>query len=204
MLKGLVEKWKKCFNDEKDTNTNLKEEKSKLQKEIKDAKSQKKVIENEILALESKLKNSKQETKKYKEPFEEQLNIYELYKNLDSKTKTSLKGIFKDDTLNGFFACGVQEKNINSFWEYLRIELIEDRNSDIKNLIKIFEFLFEKYLMAYPMYKVQDVQKGDEFKTEKYIKDSHSLVSGTISKVLLRGWINSKNSKIVKKSVVRI
>jgi len=211
MLNSLVEKWKKCFTDEedkfltKDAEYNLLvNEKSKLQDEIKEQERKKEVIKKGIKELELKLDDAKAETKIYKEPFEEQLKVYDLYQNLSDTTKSSLKGIFKDDSLSGFFACGVQEKNIDSFWEYTKNELIEDKNSDIESLIVIFNFLFKKYLMAYPMYQIQEVQEGESFNTDKHIKDSHSSVSGSISKVLLRGWVNTKNSKIVKKSVVRI
>ena len=218
VLNGLVKKWKKCFSDEENKNSQLNQklltkdeeynflvsEKAKLEDEIKEQERKKEVIKRGIQELESKLIDAKRETKKYKEPFEEQLKVYELYKNLNEITKSSLKGIFKDDSLSGFFACGVQEKNINSLWEYIKIEIIEDNNSDIKSLITIFDFLFGKYLMAYPMYKIQEVKEQESFNTDKHIKDSNSSVSGAISKVLLRGWINTKNSKIVKKSVVRI
>jgi DNA repair exonuclease SbcCD ATPase subunit len=221
MLNGFrekYEKFKKCFSDEKKKNTQLSENlsskdeelqqllevKSKLNEEIEESKRKKEVILKGVKELEVKLNDSKEETKKYKEPFKEQLKVYDLYHRLSQTTKSSLKGIFKDDSLIGFFACGVQEKNIDSFWEYTKNEIIEEKNSDVKNLIVIFNFLFERYLMAYPMYVVQEIQIGEEFKTEKHIKDSQSSVSGAISKVLLRGWVNSKNSKIVKKSVVRV
>jgi hypothetical protein len=218
VLKGLIEKWKKCFSDEKDKNHQLektlltkdeeynllKNEKAKLQGEIKEEERKKEVIKRGIRELESKVNRAKEETKKYKEPFKEQLEVYDLYQKLNETTKSSLKGIFKDDSLIGFFACGVQEKNIDSFWEYTKNELIEEKNSDLESLIQIFNFLFEKYLMAYPLYEIQKVQEGDEFKTEHYIRDSNSSVSGNISKVLLQGWVNTKTGKTVKKTVVRI
>ena len=218
VLKKLVEKWKKCFSDEENKNSQLNQklltkdeeynflvsEKAKLEDEIKEQERKKEVIKRGIQELESKLIDAKQETKKYKKPFEEQLKVYELYKNLNETTKSSLKGIFKDESLSGFFACGVQEKNIGSFWEYIKIEIIEDKNSDVESLITIFDFLFGRYLMAYPMYKIQEVKEQESFNTDKHIKDSNSSVSGAIPKVLLRGWINSKTSKIVKKSVVRV
>jgi len=99
--------------------------------------------------------------------------------------------------------CGVQEKNINSLWEYIRVEIIEDKNSDIDKLIEIFNFLFANYLKAYPIYQLQDIKIGDEFKTEIHINTS-SNPSGYIKEIQLNGWINNKTKDIVKKSLVKV
>ena len=107
--------------------------------------------------------------------------------------------------MSGFIACGIQERNISNLWEYLKNEVIEDKNKDIPNLILIFDFLFSRYLLAHPIYERQQVNLGCVFDSQHHIKHSSSKnVSGDIQEVILSGWINKKTNKLVKQSVVII
>ena len=237
MLKGLVEKWKKHFQEQKvqtDTLTeDLAQTKERLNQDIvKLQKAKEELIssnekltakKDELIATNSQLENSVQALKSdnktiqssntklnktiefYRKNFEDELEAYELFSSLGSDTKDSLSGIFKDATLQGFLSCGVQDKNISSFWEYIKTELQEDKNSDTEKLIKIYDFLFQKYQRAFPIYEPQRVAVGDQFDPLSHINhSSSSAVSGTITKVLLRGYINTKNQKVMKQSVVRV
>jgi len=125
------------------------------------------------------------------------------------KKEHNLEDILKEkdkeiEMLKGFLACGVQEKNISSLWDYVKDELREEKNSDIKSLKTIFNFFFEGYNRAYPMYEVQKVKVGDVFDTEEYIKTNTSSVSGKVDEVVFSGWVNAKTQKIVKKSIVKV
>ena len=141
----------------------------------------------------------------YRENFEDELKAYELFTSLTPNTRDSLTGIFKDSSLQGFLSCGVQDKNISSFWEYIKTELQEDKNSDRGKLVQIYDFLFQRYIRAFPMYELQKVHKGDEFEALAHINhSSSSAVSGTITEVLLQGYINTKTSKVIKQSVVKV
>lgn len=169
-------------------------------------------LENSVQKLHSDnktIQNSNTKLNKtiefYRENFEEELKAYELFSSLSGDTKSSLSGIFKDTSLKGFVSCGVQEKNILSFWEYIKTELQEGKNSDTERLIQIYNFLFKQYRRAFPVYELQKVTKGDEFEPLSHINHSSSkAVSGTITEVLLQGYINTKTSKIIKQSVVRV
>ena len=219
MLKALVEKYKRCFKDETLKSDTLSRDVAKLQ-EVKDElasvneelKVKKNDLQNSVQKLQSdnnSIQSSNTKLHKtlefYRDNFEDELKAYELFTALSSDTKESLHGIFKDTSLKGFLSCGVQDKNISSFWEYIKTELQEDKNSDIKSLIKIYNFLFQKYIRAFPMYEVQKVESGDEFEALSHINhSSSSAVSGTITKVLLRGYVNTKTSKVIKQSVVKV
>jgi hypothetical protein len=204
MLKGFVEKFKKCFADEKvktkDLNNKV-EVKDKKLIELEEAKTR---LKTEIKEMESEKNKLSKKVDFYRDNFEKELTIYALYEGLSSSTKASLKGIFKDDSLKGFLACGLQEKNIVSFWDYIKDELREEKNIDIKSLKTIFYFFFEGYNRAYPMYEIQKVALGDVFDTEEHIKTNASSVSGKVDEVVFTGWVNSKTKKIVKKSIVRV
>ena len=230
MLKTLVAKWKRCFEDEKEQTKTLTKELSQQQEELnadidrlkkeknelinsnEQLQSTKDKLENSVQQLQSDNKNIKTSNTNltktiefYEENFKDELKAYELFTSLNTQTKESLYGIFKDSSLQGFLSCGVQDKNISSFWEYIKTELQEDNNSDIKKLVEIYDFLFQEYKRAFPIYETQKVKKGDTFDTEKHINhSSSSAVSGRVTEVLLKGFINTKTSKIIKKSVVRV
>ncbi|MCK5855235.1 MAG: hypothetical protein KAG56_08430, partial [Sulfurovaceae bacterium] len=138
--------------------------------------------------------------------FKKYIESYEQFKELDVQTKNALSNIFKDNSIHGFIACGVQEKNIKNLWEYIRNEVIEGKNDDISGLTSIFEFLFSRYVLAHPIYELQEIDVGNHvFDPQQHIKHSSSKnVSGNIQDVLLRGWINNNTKKLVKQSVVRI
>lgn len=219
VLKALVEKWKKCFNDEQEKTKNLssslensKKEieeldvyKNKILQEINSLKEEKK--QHELALQEEKSKNTdlNKRVEFYKDSFEDELRVYEYYKTLSDTTKSSLKAIFKDETLQGFLSCGVQEKNISNLWEYIKNEIIEDNNRDIDKLISIFNFFFSRYILAFPIYEKQKVSIGDNFDPQLHIRSSKSsYASGTIKEIILFGWINNKTNKVIKQSVVVI
>jgi len=169
-------------------------------------------LQNDVQKLHSDNKNIQTANTKlnktiafYRDNFEEQIKAYELFSSLSTDTKVSLSGIFKETTLQGFLSCGVQEKNIASFWEYIKTEWQEEKNTDIEKLVQIYDFLFQQYRKAFPMYELQKVDKGDEFDALAHINHSSSkAVSGTITAVLLTGYINTKTSKVIKQSVVKV
>ena len=204
MLNGLVEKFKKCFADEEVKTEKLTNNITVKDNELKELKKAKNRLKTEIKEMESAKNKLSEKVDFYRNSFEKELTTYTLYKGLTSSTKESLKGIFKDDSLKGFLACGLQEKNISSFWDYIKDELREEKNTDIKSLKTIFYFFFEGYNRAYPMYEVQKVELGDNFDTEEYIKTNDSSVSGKVEEVVFAGWVNAKTKKIVKKSIVRV
>jgi hypothetical protein len=221
MLKEIIDKLKKRFRAEKSANDQIHQEKLGLEQAksllSREIRGHRQVIEQKQAELEKLQAKSSQkleqvnhekktlqtEINDYKERFAGDLKIFQLYNSLSSTTRTSLKGIFKDDSLEGFIACGVQEKNITSLWDYIKGELIEDTNKDNDKLVAIFNFFFSRYVMAYPMYQKQKVTVGEEFNTELHIKDGQSLPSSIIKDVLLLGWINIKTGKIIRKTIVR-
>ncbi len=223
MFKAMVAKWKQCFADEERKTEHLTTTNEQLQKRLTDDISQlqqqkqtlittNEQLQHNIEALQSDnatIQNANKKLDKtidfYRENFEDELTAYEHFTSLSPTTKKSIASIFKDTSLKGFLACGVQDKNIASFWDYIKTELQEDNNPDIERLIQIHEFLMTRYLIAFPMYTMQQVTIGDNFDPLAHIKHSRSkAASGQVSKVVLKGYINQKTSKIIKQSVVTL
>ena len=177
----------------------------KLESKVEELKISLQKTKDENIALTEQINKNSAQIEHYESLFKDEIAAYQWFDTLSSHTKKALSGIFKDDSIKGFIACGIQERNINNLWEYIKNEVIEDKNKDISNLKLIFEFLFSRYVLAYPMYELQQVDIGDVFDPQQHIKHSSSKnVSGDIQDILLSGWINKKTDKLVKQSVVII
>jgi len=137
-------------------------------------------------------------------PMAAEIEAFEQFKRLKANTQSALSGIFKHPSTSTFIACGVQEKNVHSLWDYTKNRLIEQPDDETKILVELFLFFFSRYALAYPNYQLQDVTLGERFDPEQHIRSSQSLASGAISKVMLSGWINKKTQKIIKTSLVEI
>ncbi|MEZ8194752.1 hypothetical protein [Vibrio cortegadensis] len=158
----------------------------------------KKRLESDVITLSQKLEF-------YRDNFSDDLQILELYGRLSEQTRHSLSGIFKDTSVQGLIACGIQEKNISNLWDYAKSETVNGNNDDIANLISLFNFFFKRFKLAYPMLSLQDVNPGDSFDTQAHIKHSSSInTSGSINQIMLHGYVNSKTGKVIKPSVVTL
>ena len=141
----------------------------------------------------------------YRESFEDDLRIHSAYLDFSAETKSSLAGIFKDTSTKGLIACGIQEANIGNLWDYAKNEVIHGGNPDEQKLVTFFELLFNRFALAYPAYRLETELVGTEFDHQVHIKHQSSATSsGTIKKVCLPGYTNTRNNKPVKQSVVML
>ncbi|MBL0711672.1 MAG: hypothetical protein JJV99_11770 [Colwellia sp.] len=184
------------------------------------------VLEDDLSTLKSILKNKEDEAKQevqtrndfkikfdklqakidwYREHFSEDIQIQDIYNNLSELTKTSLSGIFKSTSTSGLIVCGVQDKNISNLWDYAKSEVINGNNPDIDKIILLFNALFARFTLAFPMYELQHLAVGEQFDIQQHIKHNSSVnVSGSIKSVLLYGYLNIKTGKTIKQSIVII
>ena len=153
--------------------------------------------ENENKKLQSKLNG-------YENQFADMIEVHKKYLELSSRTKESLSGIFKDKSLMGFVACGIQESNIESLWDYIKDEIKEEKYEGVNELKDIFEYLFNLYQLSNPKYGWQEIEIGTNFDTEDHIRHSSGKVSGKIEEVMLKGYENKKNRRIIRKSLVKV
>ena len=171
---------------------------AKLQADHKPLLDKKNQLQNDVIELNQKLKY-------YRDNFHDDLQALELYNRLSEQTRHSLSGIFKDNSVQGLMACGIQEKNISILWDYAKSETVNGNNDDITNVISLFNLLFKRFTLAYPMFALQDVNFGDSFDTQCHIKHSSSLnTSGSIAQIMLHGYVNSKTGKVIKPSIVKL
>ena len=200
-LEKIIEKPKEEIETLKDTICKKDEKIEKLESKNSSNLANIEKIENKNRELEKENENLKNSLKFYEENFKEELDVYKIFRAI--KDKENLEGIFKDESLKGFLACGLQEKNINALWDYIKYKILEEKNENLEELKRIFDFFFERFVLANPIYKRDEVVEK-EFDTHKHINATPLNPSGEIEEVLFRGYKNTKTNKPIKKSIVKV
>ncbi|GHW65519.1 hypothetical protein [Vibrio cholerae] len=211
-LNQLIEKIKHLLGFSQDADLDLPDTISQLQQQLQAKEVEINQLNQVVDTQKAQLQERKQDSSKrdeklvwYQTHFEDDLTIFNLYQELSEQTRTSLNGIFKDCSIQGIVACGIQEKNISNFWDYAKSEVINGTNPDLGKINRLFELLFKRFNLAYPMFSLQSVSIGDSFDTQLHIKHNSSVNNtGVISKILLTGYVNTKNQKVIKSSVIVI
>jgi len=185
----------------------LQQTEQQLTTELNNSSTQNQNLEKKQAALQTEveaLQHTKQQLTTELQPFSADISSLQKFNQLGETTQTALQGIFKESSINGFIACGLQEKNLHSLWDYTKNRLMEQPDDETDILVTLFLFFFSRYRLAYPQFQLQEVTEGERFDPEQHIRSSQSLASGAISKVILSGWINNKTQKIIKTSLVEI
>lgn len=188
-------------------NNNLKEMDSIQLKELEDNYKLKlkqfEERENALKLINNKLKN---DISNFKNEFKDIRLAYSIYLGLHESIKGQLDGIFKGRDIEKFLYCGVQYKNIEALWEYMKILSVNGKNENLIQLNNIFKHLLNTYNQIYekPLYEIQKVEIGETFDEDKFIRGYSSKINGNIQEVYVNGYINLNTNNIVKKSVVRV
>ena len=152
---------------------------------------------------QSRLNESTKTLAFYEKNFSPFVKAFDRYKSLGEKSKTPLKGVFPTESLVGFVVAGVQYRNVETLYEYVKNEATEGKNPDVSALIDIYQCFLNDALLAFPKYQQLSPKKGDLFQATDHINVGDG-VSGTIQEVLLPGWEDTQRQKIVNQPVVRI
>lgn len=175
----------------------LKKEKNKLIKENEGLKEQIGIYNDMSDALSKKMK-------KYVDDYSEAEKIYDTYCSLDSEILKSLSNIISTVSVLHFIISAGQWRNIEAFWKNISYRLDNTSAEEIERMTYIFEWLFNKYNEIYEEYSILEVKPGDLFDGDFHSKGSKSAVTGEITEILLKGYKNNTNGKIMEKSIVRI
>ncbi|NOQ65454.1 MAG: hypothetical protein GQ582_13165 [Methyloprofundus sp.] len=204
-LKNLISGKDKEISTGHSETTELNQQLSALTEKMQDKEEALERLKAENKETRLQLNEADKKLNWYREQFSDDVNVQNIYSDLSAATQGSLSGIFKSTTVSGLIACGIQEKNIGNLWEYAKNEVVNASNPDTPRIIQLFELLFSRFIIAFPMYQVQRVTLGEDFDTQLHIKhNSSDNVSGAVTAVLLRGYLNTKTEKIIKQSIVKI
>ncbi len=157
-----------------------------------------KLLEQQVQQLQAQLKNLQP-----LEPLQPLWEAYTRYQHLSPDTLQSLQGIFPQNTLSVFISAGLQQKNLEAFYDYIKNAIVEGDNPDQDALIKLFHTLLEYFLQAHPRYEIEHPEQC-LFDPTQHIKTPNSPPSGSIKHVQLAGWKIKNNQKIIKQAIVQL
>ncbi|MCM1523273.1 MAG: hypothetical protein NC120_02335 [Ruminococcus sp.] len=158
--------------------------------------------------LTQKVRQGRDSLNFYTVSYGAQIALYEKYKTLSQPVMKIMKQIFKNDSLNGIFLCGVQIDNLKSLRDYTE-QLIkngpEGREKDIAVLNELYVYLLSCYNSTYskPVYRLTDARAGDSFSEELHY-NTGTARSGSVSRVLMQGCAAAGSGRIIRKAIVEL
>ena len=128
-----------------------------------------------------------------------------LYQKLPLSTRKVLNRVVNGKDLLSFVCTGVQESNLDRFWDLCN-EAFIDGDDDAATMAEIFNAFFD-LIQTLETVNVRDrlsVNSGDRFDNDFCTRIAHSAPTGCVREVLFQGYRYRVSKKIVKKSLVRI
>ncbi|WP_042462064.1 hypothetical protein [Neobacillus dielmonensis] len=195
-LQSRLQEYQRIIDSKDQTIAVFKQEKTQMEA----------VLSTERTYFHEQLQQQQVELQRYKDNYLNLEKVYTLFLGLTPPVRSSLRGIFKGNSLPEFLYCGVQGENIDSLWEFIKKETIENKETDLASLKQIFSFFFDAYNKIFdtPVFQLLKTAAGERFSEDYHIRGGNSKVIGVISEVLLEGYFNSITNRVVKKSIVRI
>ncbi len=228
-LKKEIEEYKKKFELAQKEISNYKFEKNELSKKLRNEEMKMSVLikeneafnkkiqiyceqiefkDTEIVELnrrENKITEEFIKVKKYYEDmFSVMLNKYKCYLSLREGIRLELTSVINCRSVELFLISGSQWENIEALWQFISYKINEYEKMEILNLTEVFEYFFSRYNEIHNMYKILDVNIGEEFDEDLHSRGEDSRVSGKISEINLLGYKNIRTDKIIQKSIVRV
>ena len=216
-ISEIKEYCKKTENEKKQLEIsikNLENELANVKDELGKAKNALAVLkqENDELIKEKNILSgslSKADTElcELKNTFSMPVSLLARYKSLSLSIKEGLSDIICDKNEVLFVASCSSSEHLKSIWIYTK-RLIANNGeiNEIEVLKDIFDYFFEMFnnALSEPVYVRDEVEIGMVFDDDKYDRSSDSSTSGTIKKVLLKGYSSINTRNIICRSLVKV
>ncbi|MBQ4364093.1 MAG: hypothetical protein II782_08840, partial [Oscillospiraceae bacterium] len=135
-------------------------------------------------------------------------------------TKAGLNDVFPENlTVRSFLSAGAQWGHVQGLWEFAKQKILNEDFSDIKTLNYIFKYFLDFHNSSYdsPHYALLDTKPGDPFNEEMhekvmsrearkaafFAKSKAPAPDGPVQEVVLQGYKNLKNNKVIQTSLVK-
>ncbi len=104
-----------------------------------------------------------------------------------------------------FICGGAQTSALETIWDVLRECVQQGKADDASTLWDIFEYCLQLVNASkiQARYETLPVEEGDTFDMDYHSEGQGSKAQGTIADIYLRGFRNSYNGKVIRKSIVR-
>lgn len=150
------------------------------------------------------LKSARNDLKKF-QVFSVVSDAYDAYKSLSPESRRAIESIVNGKDLLVFACSGVQESNLDRFWDVCNEYFIEGER-EAQSLAKVFDAFFSLAQSLGTINSIErlSVESGDRFDNDFCTRISHSAPTGNVKEVLFQGYRYKSNRKIVKKTLVRV
>lgn len=176
--------------------------------------SERQVLEKDIANLSTVKQNLTAELniaakslQDFKSQFKQPVEYLDMYHALSVPTRDGLSNVICDRNEILFIASCTNADNLKKIWEYTKEIAGDDyKQNDVDILKKIFDYFFEIFNQSLPepIYERDPVEIGDEYDEDEYVRSRDSATSGSITKIVLRGYRSINTGYTICKSVVRI
>lgn len=176
----------------------------------------------EISAKSNEIAQLQKDIEAYNSTFGDLTQVFQKYQNLTPATKKGLADVFNEElTVRSFLSSGAQWGHIQALWEFAQQKINNEDFSDIDTLNQIFVYFLDFHNSSYPtpLYELLDTKPGDVFDEEQHTKimtreerkaaffdnkKKGSASEGPVKEVVLHGFKNLRNGRILKPSIVRV
>ena len=176
----------------------------------------------EISAKSNEIAQLQKDIAAYNSTFGDLTQVFQKYQNLTPATKKGLADVFNEQlTVRSFLSSGAQWGHIQALWEFAQQKINNEDFSDIDTLNQIFVYFLDFHNSSYPtpLYELLDTKPGDAFDEEQHTKimtreerkaaffdnkKKGSVSEGPVKEVVLHGFKNLRNGRILKPSIVRV
>lgn len=176
----------------------------------------------ELSAKSDEIVHLKDEMNAYNLTFGDLTKVFQKYQNLTPATKNGLADVFNENlNVRSFLSSGAQWGHIQALWEYAQQKINNEDFSDIDTLNEIFVYFLDFHNSSYPtpLYELLDTKPGDAFDEEQHTKimtreerkaaffdnkKKGAVAEGPVKEVVLHGFKNLRNGRILKPSIVRV
>ena len=148
--------------------------------------------------------------------------VYEFAHVIGAKEGLDENQVFPEGlTVRSFLSCGAQWGHIQALWEYAQTRINAEDFTDINVLNELFKYFLDFYNSSHktPQYDIVDANKGAAYDEEIHArimtreerkaaffgeKPKTGPVSGPVQEVVMVGYKNLKNGRIIQRAIVRV
>ena len=157
----------------------------------------------------------------YNLTFGDLTDVFKKYQGLTPGTKAGLTEVFNEDlNVRSFLSSGAQWGHIQALWEFTQQKINNEDFSDVRTLNEIFRYFLDFHNSSYPspIYALLDTKPGDAFDEEQhtkvmsreerknafFAKKPAGNEGGSVKEVVLCGYKNLRNGRVLKQSMVKV
>ncbi len=187
----------------------VRREKESVEKQLATARQEKELAESQreelSRQLEILLKEKESAEKQLAERFAKGWDVYQSFLKLNAEARENSG--FYAERFETFICKGAQYKSLDGIWEAALGCKRDGKIDDAEIFWDVFEYFVQLVNFAFGdnFIEILNTQTGERYNTDIHsTSGTNSSTQGVVREVILAGYKNNNNRKIVKKSNVRV